>query len=142
MGDYNAVHGTEQSSNVTVTASATDTELIEEPKYVSIDDTSYTQITLPDDSQYIVVTKIGYRIKTGICEFFLHGGESPTQVQVGPKVIGPASSSDVLDVHLQFPMGAPVKMNSTVAVGAELSVQLEYHIVQTQNRIPSRQAYA
>jgi hypothetical protein len=141
MSEINAVWGSEQSDPVTLTASASDTEVVEEPKYASLETTD-TLITLPDESQYIVVTKIGYSVKTGICSFFLHGGESPTQVQVGPKVIGAASTSDVLDVHLRFPMGAPVKMNSTVAVGAELVVWVEYHIKQTQNTIPSYQDYA
>ncbi len=141
MAERNAVYGTEQSAVVTLTASASDTEIVVEPKYVSLDTTN-TQITLPDDSQYIVVTKIGYGIKVGICSFFLHGGESPTPIPVGPKVVGPASSADVLDVHLRFPMGAPVKMSSTIAVGAELAVWVEYHICQTQNRIPSYQEYA
>ena len=141
MGDLNAVHGTLQSTPVAVTASAGDTELIVEPKYVSLDDRT-TQITLPDDSSYIVVTKIGYSVLAQICSFFLHGGESPTPTQVGPKVTGAANTSDVLDVHLAFPLGAPVKMSSTVTVGGTLQVQLEYHIKHTQNRTPSNQEYS
>jgi len=140
MGDNNAVHGTEQSTAVTLTSSQSDVELVVEPKYVSLD-SHETLIILPDESQYIVVTKIGYGIKTQICGFFLHGGEA-TPVQVGPKITGPANTSDVLDVYLQFPMGAPVKASATIVVGGELNLMVEYHIVQTQNRIPTKNAYA
>jgi len=141
MGDLNAVHGTEQSTAVSVTTSATDTELVEEPKYVSLDTTD-TSIVLPDESQYIVVTKIAYSVLAQICSFFLHGGENPTPTQVGAKVTGAANTSDVLDVHLAFPPGAPVKMSSTITVVGTLQGSLEYHIKQTQTRIPTRQAYA
>ena len=142
MGDLNAVHGTEQSTAVSVTTSASDTELVSEPRYVSLDDTNFTQVTLPDDSSYIVVTKIGYAVLAQVCSFFLHGGENPTPTQVGPNIIGAASTSDVLDVHLRFPLGAPVKMSSTITVGGTLKVWIEYHVKQTQNRIPSTQDYA
>jgi len=140
MGDLNAVYGTEQSDPVTLTASESDTELVEEPKYVSLDDLT-SRITMPDESQYHVVTKIGYSAKAQVCSFYLHGGEA-TPVQVGPKVAAPANSSDVVDVHIRFPMGAPVKMASQVTPGGELNVWVEYHTVQTQNRIPTKQDYA
>lgn len=140
MGDINAVHGTLEMGSLEVSASSSDVELIDEPKYVSLDDRT-TQITLPDDSQYIVVTKIGFSM-TGTNSFFLHGGESPTPVQVGPTIRGAVSVSDVLDVHLTFPMGAPVRGSFTNEVGKVTNVWLEYHVKQTQNRTPTNQDYA
>jgi hypothetical protein len=142
MGENNAVYGTQHSATVVLTAGASDTEVVAEPKYVSLDDASYNQVTLPDDSQYHVVTKIGWASKVGVCSFFLHGGENPTQIPVGSKIVGVANTSDFLDVHLRFPMGAPIKMSSVVAAGAELSVYVEYHTVHTQHRVPSTQDYS
>ena len=140
MGDNNAVYGTQNSSAVSLTASASDVEIVTEPKYVSLDDRT-TQVTLPDDSQYIVVTKISYSALVGACSFFLHGGEA-TPVQLGPKLAGAANDSDTVDVHLRFPLGAPVKASATVAAGATLNISVEYHVVATQNRTPSKQDYA
>lgn len=141
MAEKNAVHGTEISSTVELTASSSDTEIVAEPKYVGMD-TMTTNIVLPDESQFIVVTRIFWSAIAGACSFFFHGGENPTPIKIGPKFTLASGDEDVQDVYWVFPMSAPVKISAIVAAGATLMVGCEYEIHQTQNRIATRAAYA
>jgi hypothetical protein len=141
MGDSSddAVFGTKQSTTAVVTVTDSDKEIVAEPKYVSMDDRT-TLVILPDEEgQHHVVTGIGWSVKTGPCNFYLHGGDGTRK---GPHVYATANSGDFMLVRLRFGPGDPVKANITITPGAELSLYVEYHTVPIATTQPTTQEYA
>lgn len=121
--EYQAVWGSQQSTPVEVSASS-DVELVENAKYVSMDDRD-TVIVLPDEDSEIVVTRLNWS-GDALGSFFLHAGDG---VQVGPKIFFAANSGDSMGVHVKMGLGNPCRLKATISPGSgKLSVQVEYYI--------------
>lgn len=140
MGDSrdDAVYGTEISETIETTASATDVEILSEPKYVSLDDLT-TQVILPDDSQETIVTGIGWS-SSGSGNFFLHNGDG-TLTPKGQHFYFSSNSGDFIPCRIKFAGGDPVKAKVVLSVGSgNVKIYVEYHRKAFQNRIPANNA--
>ena len=130
-----AIFGTEQSETVEVSASATDVEIQSEPKYVGLDDMT-SQIVLPDDSQYMTVTGIGWS-GSGSGHFFLHNGDG-TLTPKGPKIYFSGNSGDFMPVRVKFDGGDPVKAKVVLSPGSgNVAIYVEFHRKAFECRIPA-----